>query len=430
MLFVGHSHGTEPTGRPEQPPSTPVTPEKHRSVKRQFEEPYGLQHGERKPIWQEVIHKTRVRICRTPLQWHFDPQGGYCPVEPGANTGRDISHGTLPRPVAGRSDEFAYHLEFVEDLNDGRVHDEGDGLTAAFDGIARAGKRESIPIYQISKIFYTDTGRILNIGSTDEGGNNPVLLLKRDVDAFPPQSMGEQLMHPIEDAAFEIEDALGSPISSSTQAEVDHQLRGEYRSVKAKSGSDGEEHPDKSPPWNLPPQIDPEWLALEVFIDDDEGDDSEIEETKSDSGSGEDEGNGTTVAKTRGLRERSSLDSNLITQIRNISLGSTPAGDVPQSRPPLRAIEKGREEESPSSFVARSPFGSIVSSLSLMEMLLRLTSLQEFQQASHLSIPDHVLTFFLEETSTTGLSGEERLRARNEAKRRVGFDPYTDTPTK
>ena len=60
-------------------------------------------------------------------------------------------------------------------------------------------------------------------------------------------------------------------------------------------------------------------------------------------------------------------------------------------------------------------------------MLIRLTSLQEFQQTPHLAIPDHILMFFLEETSTTGLQGEAHWRMRSEAKRRMGFDPYTDT---
>jgi len=92
--------------------------------------------------------------------------------------------------------------------------------------------------------------------------------------------------------------------------------------------------------------------------------------------------------------------------------------------------DEGEPGQRDANFMARSPFGAVTSSLSLMEMLIRLTSLQEFQQAAHLSIPDHILTFFLEETSTTGLQGEARWKARNEAKRRVGFDPYTDTPTK
>jgi hypothetical protein len=49
-----------------------------------------------------------------------------------------------------------------------------------------------------------------------------------------------------------------------------------------------------------------------------------------------------------------------------------------------------------------SPFGPVRTSLSLLEMLIRLTALQQFQQASHLAIPDELLTFFLEESSTTG----------------------------
>jgi hypothetical protein len=76
------------------------------------------------------------------------------------------------------------------------------------------------------------------------------------------------------------------------------------------------------------------------------------------------------------------------------------------------------------------PFSTITTSLSLIEMLVRLAGLQEFQQTSHLSIPDHVLTFFLEESSTTGLVGEARRAQREAAEARVGFDPYVDSTPK
>ncbi|CAK7225943.1 Ran-specific GTPase-activating protein 30 [Sporothrix bragantina] len=79
---------------------------------------------------------------------------------------------------------------------------------------------------------------------------------------------------------------------------------------------------------------------------------------------------------------------------------------------------------------SQSPFGPVVTSLSLLEMLIRLTSLQQFQQTSHLSIPDHILTFFLEETSASGLKGEERWKAKRAAEQKMGFDPFTDTPSK
>ncbi|KAM0322303.1 hypothetical protein ACHAQA_009592 [Verticillium albo-atrum] len=179
------------------------------------------------------------------------------------------------------------------------------------------------------------------------------------------------------------------------------------------------ENPNRS--WSLPGHLDPEWLAFEVFIDDDEAD----EEASSDSSIVNDEterspnSNDELYPKPRIAQDRSSIDAKLLEQLKTISVGSSPSS--------TREIQT---QQSARNFVARSPFGAITTSLSLMEMLIRLTSLQEFQQASHLSIDDHILTFFLEETSTTGLDREERWTARNEAKRRVGFDPYTDTPTK
>lgn len=47
-----------------------------------------------------------------------------------------------------------------------------------------AGIREVVPIHELSKIFYADTGKILNIGNEGET-NSPVLLLKRDPNANP-----------------------------------------------------------------------------------------------------------------------------------------------------------------------------------------------------------------------------------------------------
>jgi hypothetical protein len=65
-------------------------------------------------------------------------------------------------------------------------------------------------------------------------------------------------------------------------------------------------------------------------------------------------------------------------------------------------------------------------------MLIRLTALQQFQQSSHLAIPDELLTFFLSESSTVGAGGDAELRrrVRREARQRVGFDPYDESPIK
>ncbi|KAL2021284.1 hypothetical protein VTK56DRAFT_7363 [Thermocarpiscus australiensis] len=413
MLFLGHSQAWPCPSARDNSPSTPTGSQD--SVPK--EAPYGLGEGERKPIWQEVMHKARVRLCRTPLDWGFDPTQGYRPNEANSVSGCQVI-GADPRKAAvalfGHSDEYSYHLEIVEDLEDGRLHD-GDGpKPTPFDDIRMAGIRESIPIHQISKIFYTDTGRILNIGNTDDVDNNPVLLLKRDVDAKSPVKLREEWFGERGEAEKSISETADESSASDYQEDVDRQLWEETEhSAKSTASQNG------SQMTHLPPHLDPEWLALEVYSeDDDDGKEDEDEGEEDDASS--DRG-----TPRRAPRDRLSVDSNLMAQIKRISIrASSPPQDLLES-PPAEA-QKPREQTT-DSYVARSPFGSIISSLSLLEMLIRLTSLQEFQQTSHLAIPDHILMFFLEETSTTGLQGEAHWRLRNETKRRMGFDPYTDT---
>jgi hypothetical protein len=172
--------------------------------------------------------------------------------------------------------------------------------------------------------------------------------------------------------------------------------------------------------WKFPAHLDPEWIALEVYEEQDDDDPDEEDDNDSLDSAGLDQPMDT--LKPNNPRDRTPLDSRVVDQIKRLSLGS------PDKTRSLQATMSSPTETE--NFVSRSPFGAITTSLSLMEMLVRLASLQEFQQTSHLAIPDHILTFFLEETSTTGLVGETQWRARSEAKRRMGFDPYTDAPAR
>lgn len=417
MLFVGH---TQPATQPgSNGLARPATPDPSRAGSPQKDEPYGFGEGERRPIWQEVLHKARVRLCRTPIQWTFDHNQGY--VSDGfLMPGQECDY---PDDEAfGRPDEYAYHFELVEDLNDGRVHEDGDTKTRPYDTITQAGIRESIPIHQISRIFYTDSGRILNIGNSDEAGNNPILLLKRDVNTAGNAEV-EETMEPRHFNLAKAISGSGGDEADYEQDEIDRQLREETGLPDSKAVA--KPHPLGL---HLPPHLDPEWLAFEVFSEDSNCDSSDSEDEADEDNEGEQ-----TVPNLKAKRQTAShnpsLDANLMAQIKTLSIQSPTGLNDITSKPASKELERLdaiREEQ----FVARSPFSSITSSLSLMEMLIRLTSLQEFQQAAHLSIPDHILSFFLEETSTTGLRGEERWRVRNEAERRVGFDPYTDTPTK
>lgn len=367
---------------------------------------YGLGYDDRKPLWQEVIHKARVRLCRS--------------AQSIASNGGGFVH----RQIApGENLEFAYYLEVVENLDDGRVHDEAESATP-FDGVSSAGIREDIPICQLSKIFYTDTGRILNLGRAEDGENRPVLLLKRDIGATRSSRVGYDL------CGSDSDEGCGNVLADhdGEQFIIDRQLRDENsQRVSASLESQQETVPVVS---LLPGHFDPEWIALEVWEDKTGGsDESETDdETESDV---EDAESDAQTTESKPAAPRASLDLRLATQIRNLSL--RPSSSLSESRDDRRSPEEDArttqvDEAGALDFVARSPFKTITSSLSLIEMLIRLAGLQEFQQASHLSIPDHILTFFLEETSTTGLSGEARRTVRSEAKRRVGFDPYTDTP--
>ncbi|GKT44070.1 RanBP-type and C3HC4-type zinc finger-containing protein 1 [Colletotrichum spaethianum] len=435
MLFLGHASRT-PTTQPghreghSQPPQKPQN-----NSSGDTPAPYGLGEGERKPLWQEVIHKARVRLCRTPMGHVFDPNKGFRPSGAGPSSFTKSQFYKSNAYGMGQRNEYAYHLEIIEDMDDGRAHDDLDAEAAPYDDIRRAGIRESIPIHQISKIFYADTGRILNIG---DGGtdNNPVLLLKRDLLAKPPLEMQEEMMAYSDEAdsiiASEAEDEEGL----DEQEDIDRQLREESAALDILE--EMPKMPAKSSRRSFPSHLDPEWLAVEVFEDDDESESSETED--------EDLGeevprlplSSTPISaiaspKTDSRRSRASLDTRLMAQIQSLSLQSSPSATGTRSTASVQPFSQElakHQMDSTESFVARSPFGAVVTSLSLMEMLIRLTSLQEFQQAPHLTMHDHILNFFLEESSTTGLTGEERLRARTEAKQRVGFDPYTDTPSR
>lgn len=415
MLFLGHSRPASGPGKGTIPPPTPPSSEDDAPR----EAPYGIGEGERKPTWQEVMHKARVRLCRTPATWAFDPTQGYVP--PGAHASHSSEAVSKKRTVAllGFSDGYSYHLEIIEDLDDGRLHDGDSPKPQSYDDMPMAGIRESIPIHQVSKIFYTDTGRILNIGNSDEGGNNPVLLLKRDINAKSPIKMRQEWFDEPEtrDGDESQSDTADDSLECDEQDDVDRQLWQETEhSAESPASQDG---PRAT---YLPPHLDSEWLALEVYAEDD---DSATVDEESDYGSDAEPPRPTLTNGLLASSDELAVDSKLMAQIQRLSIrAGSPPRDIPDQTPAGRQVHREHMDDS---YVMRSPFGSITSSLSLLEMLIRLTSLQEFQQTSHLAIPDHILTFFLEETSTTGLHGEAHWRMRSEAKRRMGFDPYTDT---
>ncbi|OCL03693.1 Ran-binding-domain-containing protein [Glonium stellatum] len=392
------------------------------------------EEGIRETTWKEVMHKTRLKLLRVPLDRVYDypsPDGGPSRNRDGVQVnGDENGHRSTHIPSEGKAHEFAYQLLIVEDLDDDRVHtfDDDEVQPGPYEDVPLAGIREIVPIHEISKIFYADTGKILNIG-VDGETNNPILLLKRDVNAVPPRRMMEQ--HTAEPDWYQEESPTNehvpeTPLEYDEQSELDEQIRLESSFAVPEEPAEKQGQPQHHP-WRLPPNLDPEWLAFEVYTEEPSSesdiDDSEVEF-------------GTSVTNTPSRPQQGrlySLDPSLTSGISQLNLRTpSPTSTPPPPNTQLIPSPQKSMNQLPQYTPKVSALPAIRTSLSLLEMLIRLTALQQFQQSSHLAIPDELLTFFLSESSTVGAGGDAdlRRRVRREARQRVGFDPYDESPIK
>lgn len=385
---------------------------------------------ERDMKWKEVIHKAQIRLLRTPLTTSM----------PTLNSAK--CEGRRPSTLSDEdlANDYAYQIQIIEDLDDDRVHsfDDDELQPGPYEGISLAGIREVIPIHQISKIFYADTGKILNIGNPGEA-NSPVLLLKRDIQAPLPNRMMEN--DETTDDLYGDLDELTIPDDegNDSQENIDQQIRRESIAIQHELNGHGNE---ESHAWRFPPDLDPEWFALEVYTEaDDFSDDEDEDEPEHSSPS----------ANHSGSKPQSPSEDKLTSSIGKLSVADTPSPAPTRHNKAIPTPKRPQFSPSPSPFTGdfsnrydsregtptasapttSTPFGHIRSSLSLLEMLIRLTALQQFQQVSHLTIPDQLLVFFLSESSSTGGSDSDgRRQTRYEARRKVGFDPYDESPVK
>ncbi|KAL8802257.1 MAG: hypothetical protein Q9200_006650 [Gallowayella weberi] len=384
-------------------------------IRPQFEEEI------RESTWKEVIHKANVRLMRVPLDALYQLPGetsihrtmdGSTLGSSSPSSTKQTESGYFPAKTmeGGRADEYAYQLLIVEDLDDDRVHtfEDDEPRPGSFGDVHLAGIREALPIHEVSKIFYADTGKILNIGSDGEI-NSPILLLKRDINAVPPRRMMER------QATESNQDHLvvsgngwsdnpsinGPPFSQSQIARLDRPGTPATATSSPRKGQGIVQAPN---PWRIPLDLDPEWIAFEVYT---ESEDSDVESEPD---------------PPSKFSRTPSVEPSMATAMSRLQLQFPSSGSTPTSPHPSSA----RSQSTPQ-------IPHIRTSLSLLETLLRLLSLQQFQQMPHLSIPDELLTFFLSESASTGAASgdvEERKRLRDDARRRVGFDPYDESPIK
>jgi len=163
--------------------------------------------------------------------------------------------------------------------------------------------------------------------------------------------------------------------------------------------------------WRLPPDLDPEWIAFEVYQEEpDSEDEDDINTSGPEFSSTSPTSRRVSVEPLTGAFSKLDLESD--------TLPSSPSQKSPVNGSTPRAASNSNVQ--------------VKTSLSLLEMLIRLTALQQFRQSSHLTIEDELLNFFLEDSATTGAgpNAEYRQRVRRDARRRVGFDPYDESPIK
>ena len=238
----------------------------------------------RESTWKEVIHKADVRLMRVSIGALYDLPG----TRQSANPPRPTNGGGgtsctsefegsdyFPPQMDGEvmTDEYAYQLVIVEDLDDDRVHtfEDGEPQPSRYGDVSSAGIREAVPIHELSKIFYADTGKILNIGSEGET-NSPVLLLKRDPNAVPPRRMINEYKDD-DDHGYDESDINGVTQSPAPTDHDNSQALGVspqrgLRSSPAKSTPAKDQQVARLPdPWRLPSDLDPEWIAFEVYTE-------------------------------------------------------------------------------------------------------------------------------------------------------------------
>ncbi len=291
----------------------------------------------RKPMWQEVLHKARLRVYRRPCRQ------------------TKIQQNRLLSPS-----EYSYYLEIKEDRDDGRLHDDSKSS-------AESSESDLIPITEITKLLYTNSAAILNIKDDSEACSTPILLLKREPDFTDTGNAAPNL-----DTSDE-----------ETQHRIDCQILSECNGITYQSQIvDSTTSPPYEP--RIPSYLDPEWIALEMYTadapDESQGDKSNAESTLECSDESE---QGT---------DRDTASEGVANQLSSLSLewnSSQRSEDTPLLQETATSISQD---------VPNNLFSMVTTSLSLLELVIRLAVLQETQQKSHLSIPDHVLTSFLNGT--------------------------------
>ncbi|KAJ2065102.1 Ran-specific GTPase-activating protein 30 [Coemansia sp. S146] len=260
---------------------------------------------------------------------------------------------------------LAYELRILEDTNDGRYHSEEpqanvvEWAAEMGDGVGVGGKTIVIPLDRVASLYYTSAGSLLNI----EDSTSPVLVLSVRPD--PPAEDPLQNM-----AEF---------------GKLDSSVR---------------------------------WYALEVAAavdndnDEDSGTDSDSSEEDSNADlSEEDEKLAQTFDQLCSVSPAEPSDKDQAEKESNDDSSAYESSDETPDTPKTPPTTLGDELLRPLDFLVHE---WNMCTLSLLEYMVRLASVEMTEQISHLEVPDEKLRLYLQATTGSG-SKEEGMPASNKS---------------
>ncbi|KAJ2492823.1 Ran-specific GTPase-activating protein 30 [Coemansia sp. RSA 2050] len=255
---------------------------------------------------------------------------------------------------------LAYELRILEDTDDGRYHAEEERPQAAewasaMGSIGVGGRSIVVPLERVATLYYTSAGSLLNI----EDSTSPVLVLSvKSEQADPLSDMAEFGKLNDNVCWYALEIAATDPDSSESDSS---------ESDSSESDSDGDSSADISEEDEELAHTFDQLCAVSPATDDD-GDDGD----DGDDDDGDDD-DGDNIEEQQAVEEKES----------DIEEG--------ESRPPSLASHLLQ----PLEFLAHE---WNMSTLSLLEYMIRLACVEMSEQVSHLEVPDEKLRLYLDAT--------------------------------
>ncbi|KAK9450705.1 RanGTP-binding protein-domain-containing protein [Limtongia smithiae] len=304
--------------------------------------------------WKEEYPKCFVEIFRVPAK-----------------------HDASVAGLHGDQDKYSYELVITEDLDDGRFHDELELPEYKNATGPLRGRSRTIPLTIVTRLFFSASGKLLDI----EDAVSPVLVVKLN-KAFLSKSP----------YYFFDEDSDSDSDAEGGDAETAEDL-----SLAARVDS----------PTNI------EWLAFELWQEDDESD-GEVSDDGSADEWVDDDNDGDQKKKIPSQRNGVLSESSLISAFQRLSLSSADIETLMTRRPKGKAPENTSSSLSSDNQMSMLQLSPTMNSLSLLEYLIRLTALQTNDQASVLTIADERISLYLrDENRQTSRTASRETNSRD-----------------